>query len=679
MKGTIKLALAGSPNVGKSTIFNALTGGRAWVGNWPGVTVEKKVGVMKLNGYKVEVVDLPGIYSLTAYSIDELIARNFIIEERPDVVVVIVSAINLERSLYLAVSLLELGVNLIVALNMVDLAEREGYVVDVKKLEALLRVPVVPTIAIKGIGIDKLKNIIIQSISNPRRNPAIVDYGDPIEKAISRLCSFMKTHTPEVVHTYHPRWLAIKLLENDRDVVEKVKLLPKGDLLINMANEMRKELESVVGDLEVYMVNQRYAKILEIVDKVVRRVRVKGISVSELLDTVLLDKFLGLPITITSIYLMLYFAYNVSLPLVDLVDALFSSLADYTRLILQDKAPLLASLLADGIITGVGTVLVFTPMIAIFYILVAILEDVGYMARVVFVLDKVLHRFMLPGKAIVPLILGFACNVPAVLSARTIEDENDRKTVIMICPLSTCSARLPVYLIIASAIFGTYAALAITSMYVLSIIFALVIGFLFKSFIFKGPSIGFIMELPPYLMPQSRTVLIKTWERTKRFLTKAGTVILAAAILVWLLSITGPKGLIGPEALEDPALLKASWVGAIGRALQPIFTPMGWDWGATIALFFGFMAKEVVVSTMAMVYGAEETSLGRAILAHFSPLSAYAYMIFVLLYVPCVATMAVIRSEIGLKYAVLTIMYQMVLAYLASLAVMFIGMILGLG
>ena len=677
-RGNIRVALVGIPNVGKSLIFNRLTGGRAWVGNWPGVTVEKKVGKLRIDESEVEVIDLPGIYSLTPYSVDELIARNFIVEERPDVVVCIASAVNLERSLYLAVSLLELGANVVLALNMIDLAEKEGYRIDSKKLEKLLGVPVVPTIATTGYGIDGLRNAIKKALQEKKEHIHIVDYGKEVEEAIEKIERLIEERAPELATKYPPRWIAIKLLEGDKDILDKLAKLPNGKDIVNQVNSLRSDLEKKVGDLESHITERRYEKALEIARAVMKRVGVPRISLTDAIDSVLTHKVLGIPFALSIIYLLFRFAFEASSPFQDLIDILING---YLHDLVANSSILpecLASLLADGVIAGIGAVLVFLPVIAFFFLGFAVLEDVGYIARIAFLVDKLFSKFRLPGKTIIPLIIGFGCNVPGVMATRTIEDENDRKTAALIAPLASCNARLPVYLVIGAAVLGRSAGFAVLSMYVLGMVLALITGFIFRRFLFKGPSSGFIMELPPYMKPNLSNIAMKTWERTKKFLYKAGTVIFLGVVIVWFLSVTGPAGYLGPDNIVE------SFAGIIGRSLSStIFKPMGWDWRASVALLFGFIAKEVVVGTFGVLYGVgeeEEEAVAHAIAEHhsFTPLTGYAYMAFVLIYIPCVATLAAIRGELRLKYAILALVYEIVLAYVVALIIVSGGHALGI-
>ena len=671
-----KVAIAGNPNVGKSTLFNRLTGGRAWVGNWPGVTVEKKVGRIRVDGRYLEIVDLPGIYGLTAYGVDELIARNFIVEENPDVVVNIANAANLERNLYLTVSLIEMGANVVVCLNMVDLATDQGYKVNSEKLSQMLGVPVIPTVAVEGRGIEELKKAVVEAAERREKPAGLVNYGSKVEGEIGRLSEVVEKDL-ELARKYNSRWVAIKLLEGDSDVEDKIKLSPLSREILDQAAEAREKLESSLGrDLEGFIVEKRYEFVSQLVEECVGVLVRKPITLTDMVDYVVTHKVFGIPIMLTALYMAFKFAFDVAAPLCDLIDWFFGCLLYDLAATLPGLA---GSLLADGIITGVGSILIFVPNLAFIFLFLALLEDVGYMARAAFVVDKIMHKLHLTGKSLLPLILGFGCNLPGIISTRAIEDENDRKTTALACPLISCSARLPVYLVIAGALFSAYVTGVVWSMYILGVIFALIMATLFRKLLFKGPSSGFIMELPPYMRPMLKNIGIKTWERLKRFLFKAGTVIFIGVVAVWLLSITGPGGYLGVEALGEATLLEQSWIGVIGHGLEKIFTPMGWGWQASAALFFGFIAKEIVVGAMAVLFGVSEEGLIGAVSGAFTPLTAYAYMAFVLLYLPCLATLAIIRGELGLKYALFTAVYEFILAYFVAFLIVGIGTLVGLG
>jgi len=673
------VALAGVPNSGKSSIFNKLTGGKAWVGNWPGVTIEKKVGTLRVDSIEIEVVDLPGIYGLTAYSLDEIIARDFIVEENPDLVIIVVNATNLERSLYLALSILELGANAIIALNMIDLAEEQGIKIDYEKLGELLGVPVAPTVAVTGSGLQKLKGLILEHAKRGKARLDIVNYGDDVEKAIRKIEELLENKVPELLKKYPSRWVSIKLLEWDEDVIRKVKSYAGGDEVIKEVEKIRTELQNKVEDLELYMTERRYQKILEIVKNVVRQIKVKGVTWTDLLDSVLTHRVLGVFSAIAVLYMLFRFAFEISTPFVDLFSLLINGYLHNWILSLKVLPPWLASLLADGIVNGVGTVVSFLPLIIMFFLGLAFLEDVGYMTRIAYLVDKIFSRFGLSGKTVIPLVIGFGCNVPAVMATRAIEDENERKVAALTAPLATCSARLPVYMVIAYAIFRSAAGGIVLSMYVWSIALVLLVALALRKFVFKGSSTGFVMEMPPYIMPRLDIVSMKMWERTRKFLRKAGTVILIGVIFVWLLSVTGPSGFLGVNALSSPKLLEHSWTGLLGRIFsETIFKPLGWDWRMSVALIFGFIAKEIVVGTMAILYGVGEKSLPATLasLHIFTPLTGYAFMLFVLVYVPCVATMATIRGELGSRYMIFALTYELVLAYLLALTVVGFGHIL---
>ena len=667
----------GNPNVGKSVIFNELTGGKAWVGNWPGVTVEKKVGFLRVSEYEFEITDLPGIYSLTAYSIDEVIARNFIVEEKPDVVVNIVNAASIERNLYLTISLLEMEANVVVALNMMDIAESVGLKINIKMLSKnLCNIPVIPMVAIRKVGFKELINAMINVSKTKPKCEKVVIYDSIVEKQINYVEEKLKK-IEEIAKKYPLRWIAIKLLENDKEIIDKVRRF--SEELIVEVEEIRKKLSEKLGvDLEEYFVEKRYEKVAEIVRAAIVKVKEAGLTFSDIIDYTVTHKYLGIPIMITVLYMLFKFAFDVATPFVDLIDILFNNIL-YNTVISSGLPKLVTSFLADGVISGLGSILVFLPNIALLFLALALLEDVGYMSRVAFITDKILHKVGLSGKSIIPMVIGFGCNVPAIIATRVIEDENDRKTTALILPLMSCSARLPVYLVFAGTFFGAYAGTAVLSMYLLGLVLAVVIATFLRKFIFRGPSTGFIMEMPPYLIPQMRTVILKMWERTKKFLFKAGTVIFLGVITVWGLSVTGPSGIIGVEALENPELFSKSWVGIVGHALSSIFTPMGWDWRATASLIFGLIAKELVVGVMAVLYGVSEENLSQAISAAFTPVSAYAYMAFTLIYVPCLATIAAIRGELGAKYALMALAYELTLAYIVALTIVFLGNLLGLG
>ena len=668
----LKIALAGNANVGKSVIFNELTGGKALVANWPGVTVEKKVGKIRLDNAEIEIVDLPGIYSLTPYTVDEMIARRFIVEEKPEAIINIVSAINLDRNLYLTILLLEMGAKLVIALNMMDLAEENGVKINVKGLSKELQTPIIPTIAIKRKGLDKLLQETLKIAKLRKVSKFKINYGKIVEKALEELTRIIASD-PDL-RIYESRWLAIKLLEEDEHVLDILRNLGKS-VLLERAEKLRRELEEKLGaSVEDYMIQKRYEFISSLVSKYVVRTP-RHITFTDLIDSILTSRLYGILILVSVIYIMFEFAFDVATPFMDMIDWFFSSFL-YDLIYTSSLPVVVKSLLADGVVSGVGTILTFVPNIALLFLAIAVLEDVGYLSRAAYVVDKLMNFLKLTGKSIIPMAIGFGCNVPAVMATRTIEDETDRKVTAMIVPLMSCMARLPVYLVVGGAVFAAYLGSIVLSMYIMGVLLAFLMAAIFRKLLFRAPSSGFIMELPPYLLPIPKNVLAKTWDRTEKFLVRAGTVILLGVVLVWVLSVTGPSGWIGVDSLHNASLLEQSWIGVLGHVLEPLFSPLGWDWRAIAALVFGFVAKEIVVATMGVLYSAGEESLPHVLARFFTPVQAYAYMAFILIYVPCLITLSAIKSELGAKYALLTLAYELILAYLVSLLITIVGSIM---
>ncbi|WP_423791993.1 ferrous iron transport protein B [Methanocaldococcus indicus] len=659
-----EIALIGNPNVGKSTLFNILTGENVYIGNWPGVTVEKKEGYFTYNGEKFKVVDLPGVYSLTANSIDEIVARDYIFYENPDLVVNIVDATALERNLYLTLQLMEMEPNLLIALNKVDLAEKLGIDIDIKKLEELLGVKVVPISATKKKGIDKLKKEIYEAVKNKKKSKIKYKNLEPYIKKITSILEKDKN-----LKKYNLRYLAIKLIEGDKYINEIVKKSNVWDDIKKVLDDIKKKY----GDLEYLLVEERYKIIDEIVNKSVKR-KVKKITFSQMLDDVFTDEKVGILMLIPLLWMLFKFTFDVSAPFSDIINYIFSYLSELIKTTLPNE--FLASLLADGIISGVGTVLVFFPILLFLFFALSFLEESGFMARIPFIADRIMNKFGLPGKAVIPLVMGFGCNVPAILATRTIEDKYDRIITIIINPLMSCSARLPIYALFAGALFTEYQGIVILSMYLLGLILALTLSLLFRKFIFKTSPSYLIIELPQYQIPHLHIVLKNTWERVYDFLKKAGTIIVFGVVLVWFLSVYGPSGYLGVDALKNPDLISKSYVALIGKILSPLFSPMGWDWRACSSLIFGFIAKELVVGSLAILYGVGEEKLTSIISHAFTPVSAFAFMAFTLIYVPCVATLTAIKQELGWKWVIFTVVYEMILAYIVALLISIIGNII---
>jgi ferrous iron transport protein B len=672
----IRVALIGNPNVGKSLIFNNLTGGRAHVGNWPGKTVEKKEGICIHEGMKMQIVDLPGTYSLTAHSIDELIARNFIVEEKPDVVVDIVDASNLERNLYLTLQLLELEANIVIVLNKWDVAKNLGYEINIKELSKLLGALIIPTIATENIGIKELKDAIIEAAKakEKRKRRPVINYGKPYDEIISRIASILQ-RDKELSSRYPIRWLAIKVLESDEEVL---KLVKKSSVYNEVRAQLSEVKEVLGGDLEAALAERRYSLIVEVIlPKVLRGTR--PLTVTDLLDKAFLSKHLGIPIFLALWWALFRFTFDVSAPLSDLIRILFSRLGRLASTHIDN--PELASFVSDGVFNGLGGVLTFLPPIFFLFLGLSLLEDSGYLARAAFVMDRIMYKLGLHGRSFIPMLIGFGCNVPAIMATRTIEREEDRILTILVSPLISCSARLPIYVLIGSAVLGAYAAAGIYFMYMLGIVLAILMALLFRRTIpyFKGKPSPLILELPLYAVPKLKATLIHAWERGRLFLRKAGTIILLGIVAVWFLS-NYPWEAVHQEG---EVVLENSYLAIIGRFVEPALRPLGFNWMAASALFFGFIAKEIVVGAFASFFGlgeevGERLSDALRSAGIFTPITGLAFMVFSLIYTPCIATLGAIYKETNSwKWAIFTIIYELALAYVVALSIVIFGRLLG--
>lgn len=656
-KRPIKVAIAGNPNSGKSTIFNVLTGGSVSVGNWPGVTVEKHIGRSYYQGHEVTVVDLPGTYTLDAWTLDERIAREFLVEEKPDGVVAVVDASNLERNLYLVVQLLEMGARVIVALNMMDIARKKGLEIDIDRLAQGLKVRVMPTAAASGKGIEELRRAIhnLGKEGKPL-HPLRIDYGEEIERGIGRVSAALENKVPEEER----RWWALKLLEGESEGFE----LTKAE---KVAATVRSELaQRHKHDASSAIVERRYGFIKGVIRECVRsRPGIASrLMVSDSIDDIVLNRWLGVPIFLVMMGLTFLFVFEVGTPVSELLGEAVEVLQGWaTGILTSFRAPgWFISVLTDGIVEGVGSVLKFVPNIMILYLVITLLEDSGYMARAAFVMDRFMHALGLHGKSFIPMMMGFGCNVPAILATRTLESRKDRILTILVNPLMSCSARLPIYILFSGIFFSSGRWLVVFSLYLLGIMMAVVVGRLFRRLFFRTEAAPLIMELPPYHAPTLKTVFRPTWFRTWMFIRRAGVVIAPAVIVVWLFGRL-PWGV--PYASEESVL------GIIGRFMVPFFKPTGFGyWWAGVSLLTGVVAKEIVVGTLATIHGTELTS---AIRTHFTPISSYAFMVMSLLYIPCVATLAAIRRELGWRWAFFTAGYTLILGWIAATAIYQIG------
>jgi len=663
------VALVGNPNCGKTTLFNALTGSNQYVGNWPGVTVEKKEGEARLGELRFTVVDLPGIYSLSPYSMEELVARRFILEERPDAIIDIVDATNLERNLYLTMQLLELERPVVLAVNFMDEVEKKGDQIDCGKLSAQLGVPVVPISARDGVNIDKLVQEAHRQMHTGltlEPDDLYDDFTHAIHHRIGELI-----HDRAYAKGIPAHWAAIKLLGGDDEVARDLELdrdtLDKIDAI---AGEY--EAASPLGDRETLLADSRYRFVERVVRSAVRRQSREGVrTLTERIDAVATHKYLAIPLFLAM--MLLVFLVTFSGPGKWLSDGMAWFMDEVlcpgaAGWLAALRAPAwLSGLVVDGLISGVGGVLTFLPMIALLFLFLSMLEDSGYMARAAFVMDRTLRHFGLSGKAFIPMLMGFGCTVPAVMGARTMENEKDRRMTILLVPFMSCGARLPIYGLMTSAFFPERAGLVVFCLYLLGPVMAIVSGLILKRSVFRGEPAPFLLELPPYRMPTLHNIWLHVWERVRDFLTRAGTVIAFMSVAVWFLQNFG-FSLQMVENTADSALAQ------IGGLVAPVFAPMGFGaWQAAVALLTGLIAKEAVVSSMSLFYGFSLTdyaAAGAAMSATFSPAAALAFLAFCALYTPCVAAIATIRREMNSRsWTALALIWQLGVAWLASYAV----------
>lgn len=673
MPGNVTIALAGNPNAGKTSIFNGLTGGRQHVGNWPGVTVEKKEGDYEYRGARVRVVDLPGTYTLGAYALDEVIARDFILSDEAEVIVNVVDASNLERNLYLTTQLLEMGANVVVALNMYDVAEKMFHL-EPGDLSRLLRVPVIATVGTTGRGINELKAAVNAAAAEPPTSrPVRINYGHELEPHIEKLTSQL-SNLDGLPPSLERRWLALKLLEGDERVTALVRGMPGGETFADDAARAANHLKNVIGDDAVVAVaDYRYGFIAGLLRDVVRpkapsRMR---LTASDKIDKIVTSRFFGLPMFFAAAYALFELTFRLAAPIVAGLEWSLGRLGASVAAWTASGSPLLTSFVVDGVLGGVGSVLVFVPNIFLLFLAIAILEDSGYMARVAYVMDEFMHKLSLHGRSFIPLILGFGCNVPAVMATRTLETRRERMITVMVIPLMSCSARLPIYVLFAGAFFASRRGLVVWSLYLLGIVLAVIAAKLFSKILFPGESAHFVMELPPYRAPTVRGALLHAWERSREFVIRAGGIIFAASILIWGLSNLPP----GVAYASRDSIL-----GTAGAAVAPAFRPAGFgEWEPTVALVVGVVAKEAVVSTLGVLYGAGEEGLTAVLRNTFTPLSAYAFMVMSLIYIPCVATIAVIRRETGSwRWALFAAGYTIILGWLTATLVYQGGRLIGL-
>ena len=677
----LNVVFVGNPNCGKTTIFNAACGAHERVGNYSGVTVDAKVGEFDFEGYHFNLTDLPGTYSLTAYSPEELYVRRHIIERTPDIIVNVVDASNLERNLYLTTQLIDMDVPMIMALNMYDELRSSGYTLDTLQLGTLLGVPVVPTVGRTGEGVLELFRQII-AIEEGRQDIARhihVNHGSVIEQNIEKVEVLIRQN-PEPHHNYSGRFLAIKMLENDRQIEGIIRTLANKDDIIRTTEECKRSIQNELGeDSESAITDAKYGFVQGALKECFRKNHVNNRILTKRIDAIATSNIWGYPIFLLLMYVMFYCTFNIGQYPMDWIDMLVEWISGVTANYMSDGP--LKDLIIDGIIGGVGGVVIFLPNIMILYAFISYMEDSGYMARAAFIMDKMMHKMGLHGKSFIPMIMGFGCNIPAIMATRTIEDRKSRLITMLIVPLMSCSARLHVYIIIIGAFFPKNQALILFAIYLIGIVMSVLMAHLFSRFVVKGESSPFVMELPPYRLPSGKSVVRHTWEKGKQYLKKMGTIILAASIVVWALTYFPHH-----DELSDEQQMEQSYIGQLGKAVEPAIRPCGLQWKEGVSLITGVGAKEIVASTMGVLYATssestEETEDSEGshlsqIIANSSmtPLSAFAFMVFVLLYMPCLPACIAIKHESGKwRWALFAAGYTTALAWICATVVFQIG------
>ena len=710
---TINVALVGNPNCGKTSLFNIASGAHEHVGNYSGVTVDAKEGFFDFQGYHFRIVDLPGTYSLSAYTPEELYVRKHIIEETPDVIINVVDSSNLERNFYLTTQLIDMNVRMVIALNMYDELEASGNKLDYTQLSQLIGVPMVPTVCRRGEGVDKLFHVItgiyeggdFLSQKGEIRSEILEDlrdwhktyvpdheFGSHKEEEDARPRGYMRhihiNHGPElersieevkkaisqnedIRHKYSTRFLSIKLLENDKEIENFISTLPNGKEIIAIRNKETLRIRKVMNeDSEQAITDAKYGFITGALKETFTDNHLEKEQTTRVIDSIVTHRIWGYPIFFLFLYIMFEGTFVLGDYPMQGIEWLVDQLGNLIRNNMAEGP--LKDLLIDGIIGGVGGVIVFLPNILILYFFISILEDSGYMARAAFIMDKIMHRMGLHGKSFIPLIMGFGCNVPAIMATRTIEDRKSRLITMLVNPLMSCSARLPIYLVMIGAFFPNCASFMLLCIYTAGILLAVIMARIFSKFLVKGEDSPFVMELPPYRMPTSKSIMRHTWEKGAQYLKKMGGIIMIASIIIWFLGYY-PRHDTHESVAEQQ---ENSYIGQIGKAIEPVIKPLGFDWKLGIGLISGVGAKELVVSTLGVLYtnegDVENVNLSDRI--PITPLVALAYMLFVLIYFPCIATFAAIKQESGSwKWAIFTAGYTTGLAWLVAFTVFQIG------
>lgn len=676
----LNIALAGNPNSGKTTIFNAITGAMQHVGNYPGVTVEKKEGRCKYDGYDINIIDLPGTYSLTAYSVEELVARNYIIDEQPDVVVDVIDSSNIERNLYLATQLIEMNVPLVLAFNMSDVAKLRGLTFDIERLAQLFGAPIVMMVGSKGEGIDDLLKAAVKvAVEGPAYGINHLRFGEEIEDELEKIQNELGQEH-ELVGKYGKRWLAIKLLENDKEIIEK----GHSNKVLQTVETSRQHITTIFGDEpEIVAADRRYGFISGACQEAVQSTTELRHDMSDMADAVLTHRVLGLPIFIGMMYVVFQLTFMLGEYPMGWLENFFGFAGEFLTAHWPGGEGPLQSLVVDGIIGGVGGVIVFLPNIMLLFLAIAILEDTGYMARAAFIMDEIMHKIGLHGKSFIPMLIGFGCSVPAIMATRILENRRNRLTTMLVIPLMSCGARFPIYMMIIPAFFPRHKGLVLCSIYFIGIAIAIICAKLLRATLFRGETIPFVMELPPYRVPTVKGVMIHMWQRGWMYVKKAGTIILGISIVIWA-ATTYPKldtssmGQMSAGQIRT-AQLQNSAVGRVGVAIAPVFKPLGFDWRISTSLVGAFAAKEVFVSQMGIMYSVGEAderseALRANLQADYTPLQGYCIMLFCLISMPCISTIAMTKQESGSwGWAMFQMVGLTVLAYVITFVVYQVG------
>jgi ferrous iron transport protein B len=706
---TIQVALVGNPNSGKTTLFNYATGKQERVGNYGGVTVDVKTAHFSKNGYKIDLADLPGTYSISEYSPEELYVRKHLTETMPDVVINVIDSSNLERNLFLTTQLIDMNIKVVIALNMYDELSAKGDKFNYEYLGKMIGIPVIPTVASKGKGINELIDKVVETYEEKESvyRHIHINYGEDINHSIDRIKAEVKKNNM-LTDKFHSQYVAIKLLENDKNFREQITLLPNTDLLmeivgneiVDLENKYNTKIETIIADAKYAFIR---GALKETYQASAQNKNIKGYE----LDNILTNKWLGIPLFVIFMWLMFQTTFSLGSYPMNWIESGVNHLNNWIQETMSKG--ILRDLLTEGVIGGVGSVIVFLPNILILFFCISLMEDTGYMARAAFIMDKLMHKIGLHGKSFIPVLMGFGCNVPAIMATRTLENRKDRLLTMLIIPFMSCSARLPVYILLISVFFEKNQGLIMLSIYAIGVLLATVMAMLFNKFLFQKRDIPFVMELPPYRLPTLRNLGTHTWNKSVQYLSKMGTIILTASILIWVLGYF-PRNvdyskdydaqieqirqnfILTDEIKEkqetqllidkEAERMENSYIGRFGHFITPAIAPLGYDWKIGVSILTGMGAKEIVISSMGVLYqsdlNADETSVAlktKLKEQSFTPLVAYSFMVFVLIYFPCIAVLVAIRKEAGLRWALFTAFYTTALAWIVAFCIYQIGSI----